>query len=250
MIALIEQILSFDGLAWLIITVVFAGLVRGFAGFGTALVFMPIAASVTSPVWAIIIMMSFDIFGPIALLPKAWRDGEPTEVSLLVVGAILGLPIGVYFLTLVDPVLFRWLVSILSMAMLILLASGWRYQNPLNKIMLMAIGSLGGFMSGIAGISGPPVILTYMSSHKPASVIRGNTMLYLFFVDLVMFGVFLLKGLLVFIPLVIGLFLSVPYTLGGLVGQKIFNPNKEIIYRRIAYALIALSAIIGLPVWS
>ena len=250
MIALIEQILFFDGLAWLIITVVFAGLVRGFAGFGTALVFMPIAAAVTSPVWAIIIMMSFDIFGPIALLPRAWRDGEPTEVSLLVVGAILGLPIGVYLLTQVDPVLFRWLVSILSMTMLILLASGWRYQNPLNKIMLMAIGSLGGFMSGISGISGPPVILTYMSSLKPASVIRGNTMLYLFFVDLVMFGVFLLKGLLVFIPLVIGLFLSVPYTLGGLVGQKIFNPNKEIIYRRIAYALIALSAIIGLPIWS
>jgi len=250
MIALIEQILFFDGLAWLIITVVFAGLVRGFAGFGTALVFMPIAAAVTSPVWAIIIMMSFDIFGPIALLPRAWRDGEPTEVSLLVVGAILGLPIGVYLLTQVDPVLFRWLVSILSMTMLILLASGWRYQNPLNKIMLMAIGSLGGFMAGIAGISGPPVILTYMSSLKPASVIRGNTMMYLFFVDLVMFGVFLLKGLLVIIPLVIGLFLSVPYTLGGLVGQKIFNPNKEIIYRRIAYALIALSAIIGLPIWS
>ncbi|MBT4133059.1 MAG: sulfite exporter TauE/SafE family protein, partial [Rhodobacterales bacterium] len=181
---------------------------------------------------------------------RAWRDGEPTEVSLLVVGAILGLPIGVYFLTQVDPVLFRWLVSILSMTMLILLASGWRYQNPLNKIMLMAIGSLGGFMAGIAGISGPPVILTYMSSLKPASVIRGNTMMYLFFVDLVMFGVFLLKGLLVFIPLVIGLFLSVPYTLGGLVGQKIFNPNKEIIYRGIAYALIALSAIIGLPIWS
>ena len=81
MIALIEQILFFDGLAWLIITVVFAGLVRGFAGFGTALVFMPIAAAVTSPVWAIIIMMSFDIFGPIALLPRAWRDGESTEVS-------------------------------------------------------------------------------------------------------------------------------------------------------------------------
>jgi len=53
MIALIEQILFFDGLAWLIITVFFAGLVRGFAGFITALVFMPIAASVTSPVWAI-----------------------------------------------------------------------------------------------------------------------------------------------------------------------------------------------------
>ena len=99
MISIIEQTLSFDGLVWLIITVIFAGLVRGFVGFGTALIFMPIAASVTSPIWAIIIMMSFDIFGPLALLPRAWRDGEPAEVSLLVVGAIIGLPIGVYFLT-------------------------------------------------------------------------------------------------------------------------------------------------------
>lgn len=250
MISFTEQILFFDGLLWLIIAVILAGLVRGFAGFGTALVFMPIAASITSPVWAIIIMMSFDIFGPLALLPKAWRDGEPDEVSLLVIGAIVGLPIGVYFLTQIDPILFRWIVSVLSFIMLMLLASGWRYKNPLNKVMLMAVGSLSGFMSGIVGISGPPVILTYMSSLKPASVIRGNAMLYLFFVDLVMLLVFFLKGILVLIPLVIGLFLAVPYTLGGVVGQKIFNPNKEILYRRIAYLIIGFSALMGLPIWS
>jgi len=250
MTTFIDQVLSFDGLAWLIITVIFAGIVRGFSGFGTALIFMPIAASVTSPVWAIIIMMSFDIFGPLALLPRAWRDGEPAEVSLLVVGAIIGLPIGVYFITQIDPILFRWIVSVLSLIMLILLASGWRYKNPLNKMMLMVIGSMGGFMSGIAGISGPPVILTYMSGLKPASIIRGNTMLYLFFVDLLMFIVFLIKGLLVLTPLIIGLFLAIPYTLGGLIGQKIFNPNKETLYRRIAYVLIALSALMGLPIWS
>ena len=50
MISIIEQTLSFDGLVWLIIAVIFAGLVRGFVGFGTALIFMPIAASVTSPI--------------------------------------------------------------------------------------------------------------------------------------------------------------------------------------------------------
>ena len=96
MTTFIDQVLSFDGLAWLIITVIFAGIVRGFSGFGTALIFMPIAASVTSPVWAIIIMMSFDIFGPLALLPRAWRDGEPAgrrgsvgDGAGLAVGALL-----------------------------------------------------------------------------------------------------------------------------------------------------------------
>ena len=75
-------------------------------------------------------------------------------------------------------------------------------------------------------------------------------MLYLFFVDILLFAVFLLKGLLSLLPFVIGLFLAIPYTLGGLLGQRLFNPKKELLYRRIAYGLIAISALMGLPVWS
>lgn len=247
---IIQQALSFDGLAWLIGAVFLAGLVRGFAGFGTALVFMPIAASVTSPIWAIIMMMLFDLFGPIALLPRAWRDGEPRDVSLLGLGALIGLPIGLYFLTRMDPIVFRWLVSVLSLMMLVLLASGWRYQNPLNAIKTTLVGLVSGVLTGIAALPGPPVILSYMSSPRPASVIRGNTMLYLFLVDVMMFSLFLVKGLLVALPLVIGLVLAVPYTLAGMLGQRIFNPDKEYIFRRVAYGLIAASAVMGMPIWS
>ena len=117
------QALSFDGLPLLIVAVFLAGLVRGFAGFGTAMVFVPIAATVISPVWAIIIMITFDLFGPVALLPRAWRDGEPRDVGLLGIGAVIGLSIGIYFLTRMEPNSFRWLVSGLSMTMLVLLIS-------------------------------------------------------------------------------------------------------------------------------
>jgi uncharacterized membrane protein YfcA len=247
---IIQQALSFDGLAWLILAVGLAGLVRGFSGFGTALVFMPIAASITSPIWAIIMMMMFDLFGPLALLPRAWRDGEPRDVSLLGLGALIGLPIGVYFLTRMDPIVFRWLVSCLSLTMLFLLASGWRYRNPLNAAMTTLVGLISGFLTGIAALPGPPVILSYMSSPRSAAVIRGNTMLYLFLIDIMAFALFFIKGLLVMLPLIIGLILAVPYTIAGLVGQRIFDPNKDYIYRRVAYGLIAASALVGLPIWS
>ena len=59
---IIWQALSFDGLPLLIFAVMLAGLVRGFAGFGTALVFVPLAAMVVSPVWTIVIMFVFDVF--------------------------------------------------------------------------------------------------------------------------------------------------------------------------------------------
>lgn len=243
------QALSFEGLPVLIVAVIAAGIVRGFAGFGTAMVFVPIAALVVEPIHAILMMMTFDLFGPIALLPRAWRDGEPRDVGLLGMGAIIGLPFGVYLLTRLDPVVFRWMISFLALGLLVLLASGWRYRNPLNRLMTGIVGVVSGFLCGVAALPGPPVIMSYMSSPRPAQVIRGNMILYLFLVDILTFLVFGMKGLLVLLPLTIGAVLAVPYALAGIIGQRIFNPEKEHIYRRVAYAMIAFSALAGLPIW-
>lgn len=247
--SVVWQALSFEGLPILIFATLVAGIVRGFSGFGTAMVFIPLAALVVEPIHAVLIMMTFDLFGPMALLPRAWRDGEPKDVGLLGIGAIIGLPFGVYILTQLDPIVFRWLVSLLALGLLILLVSGWRYRNPLNAIMTSVVGVISGFMCGVAALPGPPVILSYMSSPRRPQVIRGNTMMYLFVVDIMALIVFGLKGLLLLMPLVIGAILAVPYGIAGLIGQKIFNPEKEHIYRRVAYAMIAFSAVAGLPVW-
>lgn len=245
----IWQAFSYDGLPILIFAVCMAGFVRGFSGFGTAMIFIPLAASVTSPLYAILIMLSFDILGPVALLPRAWRDGEPRDVGLLSVGALIALPFGVYLLTRIDPVVFRWGVSVLSLVLLALLMSDWRYRNPLNTVATILVGVASGFLCGIAALPGPPVILSYMSSPRAPQIIRGNTMMYLFVVDILAFLVFTVKGLLVLLPLVIGVILSIPYAIAGMIGTRIFDPEKEHIYRRAAYAMIAFSAVAGMPIW-
>ena len=74
-------------------------------------------------------------------------------------------------------------------------------------------------------------------------------MMYLFLVDVLTFLVFAVKGLLALVPLIIGGLLVIPYAIAGLIGQYMFNPDKEHIYRRAAYGVIAASAIAGLPVW-
>ncbi len=243
------QALTFEGLPVLILAVSAAGIVRGFAGFGTAMVFVPIAALVVEPIYAILMMITFDLFGPMALLPRAWRDGEPRDVSLLGTGAVIGLPFGVYLLTRLDPIIFRWMVSVLALCLLVLLASGWRYRNPLDALKTCILGMISGFLCGVAALPGPPVIMSYMSSPRTPQAIRGNMILYLFLVDMLTFLVFAIKGLLMFAPIVIGVILAVPYGIAGMIGQWIFNPEKEHIYRRVAYAMIAFSAVAGLPVW-
>ena len=51
--------------AYLVLGAVLAGLVRGFSGFGTAMVFIPIAGQVLSPVATLIVLLVMDLIGPL-----------------------------------------------------------------------------------------------------------------------------------------------------------------------------------------
>jgi hypothetical protein len=48
----------------------------------------------------------------------------------------------------------------------------------------------------------------------------------------------------------LGIIAVIPFALGVGLGAKIFNPERELIYRSVAYAVIGLSAIYGLPIWT
>ena len=47
----------------------------------------------------------------------------------------------------------------------------------------------------------------------------------------------------------IGLALAVPIIVGKILGARVFNPNCEGLYRKLAFYIIAVSAIQGLPLF-
>ena len=67
----IAQALAVPGIAWVFGAAFVAGLVRGFAGFGTAMIFLPIATQMLEPVWAVIVLILMDVIGPLPALPRA-----------------------------------------------------------------------------------------------------------------------------------------------------------------------------------
>ena len=241
--------LATEGLGFVVAAVVVAGLVRGFSGFGTAMVFMPIASQFISPVWALIAMGVFDCIGPLPNAPRAIRDGHPRDVLRLGVGLLIGAPLGIYVLSLMSPELFRYSISFFSLLLLVCLAAGVRYRGRLTAPLVLGTGGLSGFLLGVAGIAAPPAIMLYMASTHPARVIRANLTLFLMLADYVMLGTLFLYGLLELEAVLIGVLLIVPYALANVAGAAMFNPEREGTYRLIAYAIIAASAITGLPIW-
>ncbi len=247
---LLSTALALPGLWWLVAAIAAAGLVRGFTGFGSALIIMPMASSVLDPFAALAFLTVVEFWGPLPNLRAAWRAGAPREAGLLLAGAALGLPLGLWGLSLLDPRIFGWSVSVIVLILLVLVMSGWRYTGTLRPAGVAGVGSLGGFLGGIAGVPGPPVIMFYMASAQPIAVIRANFLLYLLGFDVLMVGFFVSFGLLDALAVTVGLICVPLYMCANVLGAWLFDPRAVRLFRAVAYIVIAAAAIAGLPVWS
>ena len=242
-------LLGCDELVFLAFGAALAGIVRGFAGFGTAMIYLPFAGQVLGPFEALTTLIVKDLVAPLIHVPRALREGHPPDVLRLTAGALVALPLGVWVLSRVDAEVFRWGVSLVALGLLVLLVSGVRYRGRLTPPIVYGTGALGGFLGGSVGLPGPPIILLYMASTLPVSAVRANNMLYLIMADVLLLLVFWWNGFLVPGAVMLGAVMILPYLLGNWLGALLFRPGYETIYRWAAYAIIACSAILGLPVW-
>lgn len=238
-----------EGFWLLVLAATVGGLVRGFSGFGTAMVYLPIAGQVLPPFEAITTLIMMDLVGPLPNVPRALRDGQLADVRRLVMGLLVAMPLGIAVLSVAEPEVFRYIVSGVSLVLLVALVAGFRYQGRLTPPKVLGVGGLSGFLGGVCGVAGPPVILFYMASPLPVAAIRANMLLFLLAMDVVMLALYALSGNLAAGALFVGVLLIAPYTLANMAGAAIFNPKLERVYRATAYLIIAGSAILGLPIW-
>lgn len=241
--------LDVPGLGVLLAAAAVAGLVRGFAGFGTGLIFMPMAGAALAPVAAIAVMTAMDVLGLLPQVPRALRGAERAEVARMIAGAALALPAGLWLATALPVEAFRWALSALALAMLALIATGWRWRGPVGPRLGYGTGALSGFLGGASGLAGPPAILLNVASDRPAAVIRANLLAYLALFGMLLLAVFLGTGAAGRAELALAAILALPFAAASLLGAWLFDPARESLYRRAAYLIIAASALAGLPLW-
>jgi uncharacterized membrane protein YfcA len=95
-----------------------SGTARGFSGFGSALIFMPLASSIADPRLVAALLLIIDFIAAAPLLPGAWQKADRKATAVMVTGALIGVPIGTYFLSRLEPVTTRWIISVFVFALL------------------------------------------------------------------------------------------------------------------------------------
>lgn len=223
------------------------GVVRGFAGFGAGMIFMPVAAALFSPPVAAGAFLLLDYFVTLPLLPRALRLCDWRTVLPAVLAAVVSVHLGAWLLVSADPLVLRWIICLVVLALLGLLISGWRYAGTPSPATSAGVGAAAGIMGGVSQVSGPPVVAFWLSSPHPPHVIRANLIVFFALAGTGSLLAYLIAG--VFNGRVLALAIGgiAVYGLGLYLGARGFGRANPQLYRRIAYSLIALAALTSLP---
>ena len=239
-----------DQKIWFVIAVALgSGVVRGFSGFGGALIFIPLCSTIFGPKVGIAIFYLVDLvsatpFG-YAVMPKCkWR-----EIAPMICGHLIALPLGTWLLINANPLGIRWGMEGVVFLMLILLVSGWRYQGQPTAPLSFGVGTVAGVMGAASGISGPPVLAYWLGQRTNAAMIRINIMAYYALSSSATDVIFYFRGLFTWDVVIYAILTWPAYMLGLRGGHKLFHRSTDKIFRVTAYVLIAISAIISLPLF-
>ncbi len=226
-----------------------SGTARGFSGFGSALIFMPLASSLAAPPLVAAVLLVIDIVAAAPLIPNAWKHADRKAVAIMALGAVVGTPLGTYALTRLDPLTTRWIISTFVFALLVLLISGWRYRGKDHVPVAIGVGGLAGFCSGLAQTGGPPIVAYWLGRPIASVIARANIVLFFAMSDLLSAASYSLAGLITPGALKFSLVVGPVYAFGVLLGAAMFGRASEALFRSICYVLIALAALIGLPLF-
>jgi uncharacterized membrane protein YfcA len=212
-----------------------AGVVRGFSGFGSALIYVPLIAAIYEPRVATV---SFVLMDYICVAPYAVR-AVPQAQWLQVIPAFAA----------ADPVPLRWGMAGFVLVFVALLASGWRYPFKPSALAAACAGALSGFAGGAVQLGGPPVILYWLGSPSGANVVRSNLLVFLVMLGFTLVANYAWHGLMTAQPIALAMLLWPAYIVALAIGARWFRGASDVHYRRVAYVMVAAAALVSMPVF-
>ena len=223
------------------LVVVVSGFLRGFIGFGSGLLMIPILSYFYSPIFAMVFNIVIEIPATIYLTFVGVKKCSFKEISPMMFTMMLTIPFGTVFLVSIDEQVIKILMSTLLIFFVILIASGWRIKTTITKYILVLGGTISGLMQGATGMGGPPYVTVLLSKNDSDEVARANILVITSglvisaIISLYYFGLFAKNIFLT------GIVTAPLYVFSTFIGSRFFTHSGNKYYRNSS--LMALGAV-------
>lgn len=165
-----------DQIAVAIAAALAAAFVRGLAGFGMAILLVPVMGLAIPPSEAVVVANLLGLFIGLVGLKKIFGHAERSALHISVL-AMIATPLGVWLLAITDPALARLMIALVALGafLLVLLPKRADDHQP-SSLETGATGITSGILTGFAGMPGPPVVPYYLRRTMPAQMARASMM--------------------------------------------------------------------------
>lgn len=153
-----------------------AAFVRGLAGFGMAIIMVPVLALALTPVEAVLVTNFVALFIGLSDMRMIARNAER---SALVIGglALLATAPGLIALAATPADLARFLIALVALSAFAAILLPRRPADLPGPLATGAVGVSSGLLTGFAGMPGPPVVPYYVGRDIPRAIAKASMLL-------------------------------------------------------------------------
>lgn len=223
-----------------------AGLVRGFSGFGSAMILTPALSALYGPAAAVPLGLALEMLVTVPLLPGAVGLVEWRRIGVLSAAAFAAVPLGTWLLLHLPATPMRVAISAVILGFVAILAFGWRYHGRPNLAATLVTGAASGVLNGASGMAGPPLVFYYLSGGAPTAQARASFIVFFALVDLVAVLALAAGGAIDSLTLERALWLTPAFLAAAWLGARAFRGASDAFYRKVALTILTAIAVASL----
>lgn len=218
-----------------------AGFVRGLAGFGLAILLVPVLGLAIPPAEAVV---AGNWLGCMISVVSLRRQVAATEQSAWIIAgaALLTIPLGVLALDAVAPSVARLLIALVAIGAFVAVLLPPRPHERPARGETVATGVASGLLTGFAGMPGPPVVPFYLRRPIPPATARASMMSVFLVTQFAGAVTALLLGVATWREFLVALGLYPAVFIGNWAGGKAFGRVDPTAWRWIAGGVLGLAA--------
>jgi len=222
-----------------------AAFVRGLAGFGMAILLVPMIGLVIPPGEAVIVSNMLGLLIGLVGAGKVWNAGEK---SAGVIGglAMLMTPVGLLALFATPAAVARVVIAVVAIGAFLMVLLPARPGPAPRRIETGLTGAAAGLLTGFAGMPGPPVVPYYLRRSIPRDAARASMLTVFLLTSAASTAAALALRLASWRDGLFALVLFVPVLLGNHLGSRAFGKVSDRAWRGFVGCLLAISGLMAI----
>ena len=230
----------------LILICFFAGLIRGFSGFGLSAFVMSLALTIIPPIELIPVCWWMEFVASVFMIRNGWKDSDKKISVILWLGAVFGLPVGIALTTILDFQTSKIVALVLILILALILLKNFKIQFLSTSVGTISSGVFAGVATGLASIGGMIVAIYVLASQNSARRVRASIVLYIFLNSVTTCIFLILFDVMDHKAFERGILLAVPSSIGVVLGSILFMQKLEKYYRPFSLGLLISFSLVGL----